>query len=100
MTKTHYESPIGLEVYQFDDSDTICISGNVPQKYTVVEFDSAYDFEEYVRDYVDSDGIEYDSEYSQFFAYAKTPERAIKYVNDIENWFANIRSITSVKAKQ
>ena len=45
MTKTHYESPIGLEVYQFDDSDTICISGNVPQKYTVVEFDSAYDFE-------------------------------------------------------
>ena len=100
MTKTHYESPIGIEVYQFDNSDTIHISGNVSQKYTVVEFDSAYDFEEYVQGYVNSDDIKYDSEYSQFFAYTKTPERAIEYVKDIEKGFANIRSITSVKAKQ
>jgi len=50
-------------------------------------------------DYINSDDIEYDSEYSQFFAYAKTPERAIEYVKDIEKWFENIRSITSVKAK-
>ena len=49
MTKTHYQSPIGIEVYQFDNSDTIHISGNVPQKYTVVEFDSAYEFEEYIQ---------------------------------------------------
>ena len=68
-------------------------------KNTVVEFDSAYEFEEYVQGYVNSDDIEYDSEYSQFFAYTKTPERAIEYVKDIEKWFENIRSITSVKAK-
>ena len=100
MTKTHYQSPLGIEVYQFDDSGTIHITGNPPQSLTVVEFDSAYDFEEYVQDYINSDGIEYDSEYSQFFAYAKTPERAIEYVKDIEKWFENIRNITSVKAKQ
>ena len=99
MTKTHYESPIGMEVYQFDDSDTIHITGNISQKYTVIEFDSAYDFEEYIQSHINSDDIEYDSEYCQFFACTKTSERAIKYVKDIEDWFANVRSITSVRAK-
>jgi len=91
MSITHYVSPSGIEVYQFEDSDTIHISGNPPQSYTGIEFDSAYDFEEYVKDYVNSDGIGFDSEYSQFFAYTKTPNRAIKFVKDIEQWFDGFR---------
>ncbi len=90
MSITHYKSPSGIEVYQFDDEDTIHISGNPPQSYTGIEFDSAYDFEEYVKDKID-DGVGFDSEYSQFFAYTKTKERAIEFVKNIENWFDKIR---------
>jgi hypothetical protein len=90
MSITHYVSPSGIEVYQFEDSDTIHISGNPPSKYTGIEFESAYDFEEYVKDKID-DGVGFDSEYSQFFAYTKTKERAIEFVKNIENWFDKIR---------
>jgi len=91
MSIDYYKSPSGIEVYQFEDDSVIHISGNPPQSYTGIEFDSAYDFEEYVKDYIDFDGIGFDSEYSQFFAYAKTPERAIEFVKNIEQWFDKIR---------
>lgn len=90
MSITHYVSPSGIEVYQFEDSNTIHISGNPPTKYTGIEFESAYDFEEYVKDHID-DSVEFDSEYSQFFAYAHTVETAIEFVKNIENWFDKIR---------
>jgi hypothetical protein len=90
MSITHYKSPSGLEVFQFEDSNTIHITGNPPTKYTSIQFESAYDFEEYVKDKID-DGIEFDSEYCQFFAYAKTKERAIEFVKNIENYFDKIR---------
>ena len=89
-TTTHYVSPSGIEVYQFDDEDTIHITGNPPKKYTGIEFENAYEFEDYVKGHID-DGVEFDSEYSQFFAYAKTPERAIEFVKNIEQWFDKIR---------
>jgi hypothetical protein len=40
---------------------------------------------------IDSEGIEFDSESGQFFAYADTEERAIKFLNDIEAYFKGVR---------
>jgi hypothetical protein len=90
-TITHYESPIGLTVYQFKDDSTVTITGNVSQKYTVKEFDGAYDFEEYIQKKIDCTGINFDSEYCQFFAYANTPDEGIAFAKSIENWFQHIR---------
>ena len=91
MTTTHYVSPSGIEVYSFDDDENlVTITGNPPKSYTSIEFDNAYDFEEYVKSHID-DGVEFDSEYSQFFAYTHTPETAIEFVKKIEDWFDKIR---------
>ena len=46
--------------------------------------DSAYDFEEYIQEKIDCSGIDFDSEYGQFFAYAKSPERAVEWVKSVE----------------
>ena len=60
---------------------------------TVKEFDSAYDFEEFVQSKINCKGIEFDSEFCQFFAYAKTKARAIKFANDIDKYFAKVRAM-------
>jgi hypothetical protein len=63
---------------------------------TVREFESAYDFEEFVQNKIDSEGIEFDSESGQFFAYADNEERAIKFLNDIEAYFNQVRSLLTI----
>ena len=96
MTKTIYESPIGLGVFNFDfDSDNFTITGNLSNKYRFRDFDGAYGLEEYIQKHVDCNGIEFDSEYSQFFAYAKTKARAMKFVKDIEKWFDKVHEMMS-----
>ena len=45
----YYQSPSGITVYKFSDNDLIHISGNPPQTYTQIEFDNAYDFEDYIE---------------------------------------------------
>lgn len=94
MTGLIYTSPIGLGV--FDDKDTydcFSISGNANRKATIVEFESAYDFEEFIQKHINCKGIEFDSEFCQFFAYAKTRERALKFVNDIEKHFEKVKKM-------
>ena len=62
----------------------------IVSEYPYQPSSSAYDFEEYVKSHID-DGVEFDSEYSQFFAYTHTPETAIEFVKKIEDWFDKIR---------
>lgn len=92
MSKT--KSPIGLEVYKGDWSGAQwTITGNAKKELTVKEFESAYDFEEFVQEKIDCEGIEFDSEFCQFFAYAETEERAIRFLNEIEQHFKKVRDL-------
>jgi hypothetical protein len=83
-----YVSPIGLSVY--DDKDEcgyFTITGNPKKSVTIVEFESAYDFEEFIQGKIKCDAIEFDSESCQFFAYAKTKAQALSFVTRIEKHF-------------
>jgi hypothetical protein len=94
MKNLIYTSPIGLGV--FDDKKEyghFTISGNANRKATIVEFDSAYDFQEFIQKHINCKGIEFDSEFCQFFAYAKTQSRALKFVNDIEKHFEKVKKM-------
>jgi hypothetical protein len=91
------KSPIGLSVYKGDwKGAQWTITGLVKKSVTVIEFDSTYDFEEFVQNKIDSEGIEFDSESGQFFAYADTEERAIKFLNDIEAYFNQVRGLLTI----
>lgn len=83
-----YTSPLGLAIYKDDFGYTI--TGNPKKSSTGLDFDSAYDFEEYVQKKVRCEGINFDSEFCQFFAYAKTEKRAKTFIEDLEKWFEKI----------
>jgi len=92
--KEKTKSSIGLSVSKGDwEGAQWTITGNVKKSMTVREFESTYDFEEFVENKIDSEGIEFDSESGQFFAYADTEERAIKFLNDIEAYFKVVRDL-------
>ena len=86
-----YVSPIGIKVY--DDGDSFTITGNPKQSMTIKEFESAYDFEEFIQEKINCKGIEFDSEFCQFFAYTKTKQSAITFVNQIEKHFEKVREL-------
>jgi hypothetical protein len=91
------ESSIGLGIYKGDWSGAQwTISGYPKKDMTVRGFESAYDFEELVKKKVDCKDIEFDSESCEFFAYADTEERAIKFLNDIEQYFKEVRALLYV----
>jgi hypothetical protein len=85
---------LGLEVSKGNwEGSEWTISGNPKSKMTVKEFESAYDFEEFVEEKIDCTGIDFDSEFCQFFAYAKTKERAVRFAKDIDKYFAKVRKM-------
>jgi hypothetical protein len=89
---------IGLTVYKGDwDGAKWTITGLAKPKYTVIEFDGAYEFEELIQAKIPCKGIEFDSEYCQFFAYAKTKQSALAFVKRIEKHFAKVRNLLNVK---
>jgi hypothetical protein len=92
-SETVLKLELGLEVYRLSGNKEWSISGNPKRDMTIKEFDSAYDFEEFVQEKIDCKGIELDSEFCQFFAYAKTKARAIKFANDIDKHFAKVRAM-------
>ena len=88
------KSSIGLSVYKGDwEGAQWTISGYPKKDMTVRGFESAYDFEELVKKKVDCKDIEFDSESCEFFAYADTEERAIKFLNDIEAYLKTVRDL-------
>jgi hypothetical protein len=92
-TKIIYKSPLGLEVIKFGWDKNYTITGNAKREMTVKEFDSAYDFEEYIQNTCNCKSIDFDSESCQFFAYAKTKQRALSFIKAIENQFEKIREV-------
>jgi hypothetical protein len=91
MADATYKSPLGISLYV--DTDGITITGNAKRSETIVEFDSAYDFEEFVQKHINCEGISFDSEFCQFFAYAKEEERARQFIKDIENHFEKVKNL-------
>jgi hypothetical protein len=91
--ETELKLELGLEVFRLSGDKNWTISGNAKRAMTVKEFDSAYDFEEFVQEKINCKGIEFDSEFCQFFAYAKTKARAIKFAKDIDAYFAKVRAM-------
>lgn len=81
---------IGMTVWK-DEDGGYTITGNPSSDITIKEFESAYDFEEHVRKHVACKTIEFDSEYCNFFAYAKTKQSAIAFVDRIEKHFEKLR---------
>lgn len=100
MLKTIYRSPIGLSITKFDDDKTYTITGSAIQKYTVRPLDSAYEFEDFVKSKIKCKGIEFDSEFCQFFAYAKTEKRAMKFLKDIEEYFERLRAMAGITLEE
>lgn len=95
--KVFYQSPIGLEVNQCEGDKDFTITGNARKSMTVKEFDSAYDFEEFIQEKIPCGDITFDSESCQFFAYAKTEAQAINFVQAIENHFSKVREMLGAK---
>jgi len=91
--KIAYTSPIGLEVSKGDwDGAEWTITGNARKELTVKEFDSAYEFEEFIQEKINCKAIVFDSESCQFFAYAKTKAQAVRFVKAIEKYFEKVRT--------
>ena len=85
---------LGLEVYKGDwDGAEWTITGNARKSMTVREFEGAYEFEEFVQEKINCKGISFDSEFCQFFAYAPTKARAVKFAKDIDKYFAKVRAM-------
>lgn len=92
-----YKSPLGLSVEKYDWDDQFTITGKLLKSETMKEFDGAYEAEEFIQAKINCKGIDFDSEYCQFFAYAKTKSRALKFVKEIEDYFTKVREMLTAK---
>lgn len=95
MSKKLFEKtyPFGFEVNKYEGDRDYTITGNLTREYCFKKYGSNYDVEDHIQDHIDCDGIDFDSESCQFFAYAKTEERAVKFCDDILAWFENIKKL-------
>lgn len=86
--------PIGFTIYKLEENkEEYTITGSISKEFRFRDFESAYDIEEYIRKHIDCSGIDFDSEYCQFFAYTKTVERAKKFVEDITAWVIKVKEL-------
>jgi hypothetical protein len=88
--------PIGFTIFKLDeDKEEYTVTGFLAKEYRFRDFDGAYDLEEYIQKHIDCSGIDFDSEYCQFFAYTKTIERAKQFVEDITAWVTKIKELVN-----
>jgi hypothetical protein len=88
--------PIGFTIFKLDeDKEEYTVTGFLAKEYRFRDFDGAYDLEEYIQKHIDCSGIDFDSEYCQFFAYTKTIERAKQFVDDITAWVTKIKELVN-----
>jgi len=86
--------PVGFTIFKLEeDKEEYTITGNLAKEYRFRDFDGAYDLEEYIQKHIDCSGIDFDSEYCQFFAYTKTVERAEQFVEDTTAWFKKVKEL-------
>ena len=95
FTKKLFEKnyPFGFTIYKYEDDKDCTITGSLAKEYRFRDFDGNYELEEYLQKHINCDGIDFDSEYSQFFAYTRTEERAMRFCKDIQTWFDNIKKL-------
>lgn len=95
MSKRLFEKdyPFGFQINRYEGDRGYTITGNLTREYCFKKYSSNYDVEEHIEEHINCEGIDFDSEYSQFFAYAKTEERAIQFCEDIQAWFNNIKKL-------
>jgi hypothetical protein len=85
----------GLLIYKGDyEGAQWSITGFPKDEQLARHFESAYDFEDCIKRNVNCSGIEFDSEFSQFFAYAKTKARLVSFAKQIEKHFAKAKAMT------
>lgn len=95
--QTAYKSPVGVSVTKGDwEGAEWTVTGYPRREFTVMSFESAHDFQELVREKVNCKGITFDSEFSQFFAYAKTKARALSFAKAIEKHFEKVRELVGI----
>jgi hypothetical protein len=92
-----YKSPLGLSVEKYDWDKNFTITGKLLKSETMKEFDSAYEVEEFIQAKINCKGIDFDSEYCQFFAYAKTEKRAMTFIKEIEDYFSKVKEMLTAK---
>ena len=86
-----YKSTMGISVSKGDwEGAQWTITGIPILSDKLPIFDSAYDFEEVVKEKVNCSGIDFDSEYCMFCAYAKTKQRAVGFAKAIEKYFKKV----------
>jgi hypothetical protein len=85
---------VGLIIYKGDwEGAEWTITGNPKKEMTIKEFDSGHDFEDFIQDKINCKGIEFDSEFCQFFAYAKTKQNAVAFGKRIDKYFEKVRKM-------
>ncbi len=83
---------VGLIIYKGDwEGAEWTITGNPKKEMTIKEFDSGHDFEDFIQEKINCKGIEFDSEFCQFFAYAKTKQNAVAFGKRIDKYFKRIK---------
>jgi hypothetical protein len=88
------KTPIGLTIYKGDWEGAEWTITGFPNKEVIGHsYESAYDFEEAVKKNINCKGISFDSEYCQFFAYAKTKARLISFANQIEKHYTKAKKL-------
>ncbi len=88
--------PVGFTIFKLEeDKEEYTVTGDIAKAYRFRDFESAYDIEEYIRKHIDCSDITFDSEYCQFFAYAKTLDRAKKFVEDITTWVVKVKELVN-----
>ena len=96
MKKTEdIKTPIGLDIQKGDwEGAEWTITGYPNGDVIGHNYQSAYDFEEAIKENVNCKGITFDSEYCQFFAYAKTKARLVSFAKQIEKHYTKAKKLT------
>lgn len=86
--------PVGLTVYKGDwEGAEWTVTGNPKKEKTVKDFESAYEFEDFLKRKINCEGMSFDSEYCQFFAYSKSKTRAVKFAKAVDSYFGKVREL-------
>ena len=85
---------IGLTIYKGDYEGAQWSITGFPKADTIGhQFESSYDFEDCIKRNVNCSGIDFDSEYCQFWAYAKTKARLVSFGKQIDKHFAKAKEL-------
>jgi len=85
---------IGLSIYKGDWDGAQWTLTGFPKKEAIGhDYESAYDFEDCVKRNINCSGIDFDSEFCQFYAYAKTKARLVSFANQIKKHYEKAKQL-------